>query len=49
MTPLRSVEAGPLFFECWIEEGHETQASLSSQATSQSQSQSQRSPGLPLA
>ncbi|GKT45392.1 uncharacterized protein ColSpa_05573 [Colletotrichum spaethianum] len=20
-TPLRSVEAGPLFFECWIEEG----------------------------
>lgn len=19
-TPLRSVEAGPLFFECWIEE-----------------------------
>jgi len=20
-TPIRSVEAGPLFFECWIEEG----------------------------
>ena len=20
-TPIRSVEAGPLFFECWLEEG----------------------------
>jgi mitotic spindle assembly checkpoint protein MAD2B len=20
-TPIRSLEAGPLFFECWVEEG----------------------------
>ncbi|KAI0132652.1 HORMA domain-containing protein [Xylariales sp. AK1849] len=32
-TPLRSVEAGPLFFECWVEEGNakeEATASLTS-------------------
>ncbi|KAI2467168.1 DNA-binding protein [Annulohypoxylon bovei var. microspora] len=28
-TPLRSVEAGPLFFECWVEEGNAKEQPLS--------------------
>ncbi len=27
-TPVRSVEAGPLFFECWVEEGKAKQEAL---------------------
>ncbi|SPN99884.1 related to MUS-26 protein MUS-26, involved in DNA repair [Cephalotrichum gorgonifer] len=46
-TPLRSVEAGPLFFECWVEEG-DAQVHSSS-PSSQEESQSQRPRGMPLA
>lgn len=45
-TALRSVEAGPLFFECWVEEGD---AGVRSSLSSQETSQSQRSQGMPLA
>ncbi|KAI1468841.1 DNA-binding protein [Daldinia caldariorum] len=33
-TPLRTVEAGPLFFECWVEEG-KAKEQLSSQSSSE--------------
>lgn len=29
-TPIRAIEAGPLFFECWVEEGHAKEAFRSS-------------------
>lgn len=36
-TPIRAIEAGPLFFECWVEEGKAKEAWRSSQSqTSQS-------------
>lgn len=36
-TPIRAIEAGPLFFECWVEEGKTKEAFRSSQShTSQS-------------
>lgn len=36
-TPIRAIEAGPLFFECWVEEGHAKEA-LRSSATQTPQS-----------
>lgn len=36
-TPIRAIEAGPLFFECWVEEGHAKEA-LRSFASQTSQS-----------
>ncbi|PKS09280.1 hypothetical protein jhhlp_003894 [Lomentospora prolificans] len=50
-TPVRSVQAGPLFFECWIEEGDsELQERLKLPASSQSSDRSQpKSQGTPLA
>ncbi|KUI63653.1 DNA polymerase zeta processivity subunit [Cytospora mali] len=33
-TPIRAIEAGPLFFECWVEEGEAKDAIRASQAQS---------------
>ncbi|KAK0715506.1 DNA-binding protein [Lasiosphaeris hirsuta] len=37
-TPIRSVEAGPMFFECWVEEGKAKEALLAAQSRDSKQS-----------
>ncbi|KEZ41423.1 Mitotic spindle checkpoint protein [Scedosporium apiospermum] len=45
-TPIRSVEAGPLFFECWVEEGD---SGILESLRTQSSQQTEDSQSMPLA